>query len=151
MEASESASLRILRRPEELRRELIRLQESRAECWDRCTHITANLGGERVSASRNIRGNENALSALAAMEAEIAETREKFDSAMEAAETNLQRLEALPGIQSYRNALVLRLRYLNNLSWSDVCAALRQNGFPVTVRNVPRWHDAALKQLESTL
>ena len=148
MNESESPSLQILRRPEELRQELIHLQERHAEYRDRCMNITANIEHERVSSSRNIRGNENAVTACVATEAEILETREKLASATEAAEKLLQRLEALPGMKSYRNALVLRLRYLNNLSWPDVCAALRQNGFPVTARTVPRWCDAALEQLE---
>ena len=148
MNESESPSLQILRRPEELRQELIHLQGRHAEYSDRCMNITANMDREHVSASRNIRGNENAITALIATEAEILETRRTLASATEAAEKLLQRLEALPGMKSYRNALVLRLRYLNNLSWPDVCAALRQNGFPVTARTVPRWRDAALEQLE---
>ena len=144
---TESGALRILRRPEALRRELLRLEERRAACWGRCAYPARD--SEQVHASRNIRKNEDSLTALAAVEAEMQNKRKELACAIETAETLLDRLEAAPGLHAYRNAVLLRLRYLENLSWPDVCAALRRNGFPVSVRNALFWRDAALKQLDS--
>ena len=145
---AESVSLKALRRPEELRRSLIQLQERHSVCWERCISLARRDEGEHVSASRNIRRQEDSFAEAAALEAEIQETREALSDAVNAAEKLLNRLEAAPDIHSYPNALVLRLRYLENLTWAEVCAALRRNGFPVTIRNVSSWRDAALKELD---
>ena len=145
---AESISLRTLCRPEELRRALIQLQERHSACWERCISLARRDKSEHVSASRNIRRQEDSFAEAAALEMEIQKTREALTSAVSAAERLLNRLETAPDIHSYRNALVLRLRYLENLTWAEVCAALRRNGFPVTIRNVSSWRDDALKELD---
>lgn len=147
----ESASLRILRRPERLRQELARLQERRRACWDRCTRMGQSGGGERVRASRNVRGQEDSLAALADTEKKLRETREALAAAIGAAEALLGRLESMPGIRAYRDARLLRLRYMDGLNWQDVRANLRRNGFPSTIRNLFFWRGAALKQLDCML
>ena len=148
---AESVSLQILRRPEELRRELFRLQERRSVLWERCTGTGQARGGARVHASRNIRGEEDTLTALADTEKKIREIREELAAAIETAEALLDCLESMPGIRSCRDALLLRLRYMDGLNWQNIGVHLRRNGFPCTARNLFFWRDAALKQLDRLL
>ena len=138
---SDNASLRILRRPAEVRHELAQLKERHDAYLNRNFAVCGTGKSEHR--------DDFCLSEGVAVEMEIQKKHTELDVAVNAAEALLQRLEVMRGIISYRNALVLRLRYLKNLAWKDVCITLRREGFPSTERTVRNWHNAALKQLDT--
>lgn len=56
----------------------------------------------------------------------------------------LKTMEARPG-HGRRDALILRDRYLKNMTWPDIVADLEKEGYHAVLRTVYLWHSDALR------
>ena len=143
------SAINILRRPAELRQTMRDLLERRFECLSLCESVTARYGADRVSGTRS-RGDGSVLT-LSDLDERILGCQRDLVAAECAADDLLRAIADLSVVFGARDAALLRLRYREELSWTDIQLELAKQGYDVTERTVRNWHKAALKRTKSVM
>ena len=83
------------------------------------------------------------LTELADVDRRLEQCRMRLEEASAYAEAVLRCVEDLPGRTALRDAELLRLRYLRELSGEPLRAALEQDGFPARAQTIYNWQRSA--------
>ena len=143
------SAINILRRPAELRQTMRDLLERRFACLSHCERMTARYGADRVSGTRD-RGDSSMIT-LSDLDERIRNCQRELAAAECAADDLLRAIAGSSVVFGSRDAVLLRLRYRENLSWSDVQTGLGKRGYAATERTVRNWRDAALRRADAIL
>ena len=144
-----SSAINILRRPAELRQVMRDLLERRFECLSHCERMTARYGADRVSGTRG-RG-DGSMIGLSDLDGRILGCQRDLVAAECAADDLLRAIAGSSVVFGARDAALLRLRYREELSWTDIQLELAKQGYDVTERTVRNWHDAAIRRADAIL
>ena len=142
-------AINILRRPAELRQSMRDLLERRFACLSHCERMTARYGAERVSGTRG-RGDGSIL-ALSDLDARIRDCQRDLVAAACAADDLLRAVAGSSVVFGPRDAVLLRLRYREDLSMAEVREGLAKRGYAASERTVRNWHDAAIRRANACI
>ena len=143
------SAINILRRPAELRQVMRDLLERRFECLSHCERMPVRYGADRVSGTRS-RGDGSVLT-LSDLDERILGCQRDLVAAECAADDLLRAIAGSSVVFGARDAVLLRLRYREELSWTDIQTGLEKRGYAATERTVRNWHKAALKRTKSVM
>ena len=134
--------VKILRRPEKLRRALAVLLQRYLNCYESCGNATSRYDGLRVSGTAG--RHDDKLVTLADLNNKIQKQYQTLAAAECDANNLLQKIMSMSVRYGHRDALLLCYRYRDNLSWPDVRKKLSRKGYTASEKTLRNWHKAAL-------
>ena len=139
--------VKILRRPEKLRRALAVLLNRYLNCYDSCGNATSRYDGMRVSGTAG--RHDDKLVTLADLNHKIQKQYQTLAAAECDADDLLQEIMSMSVRYGHRDALLLCYRYRDNLSWSDVRKKLSRKGYAASEKTLRNWHKTALRRVSA--
>jgi len=124
--------------PRELREEIRRLRLQKRDDWELATAITPHYSGMPGGGGYQ-EGPKSSWTRLAEYDGELDEMIRRRIESIRAVEQFIDRVQE----PTYR--VILRYRYLNCLSWSEIEAAMSGGEYAFGLRHITRLHGKALQ------